>query len=196
MRTAQNRRFTLSYPSNLPIDLNKDGLAASIQIVLRSYKSPENSDATRFIRELAEASLGENPPKTMRRFLSWDEAREMSRAGMAVGSHTHSHQVLSQLKPEQQLKELSESRAILSRQLGVEADVIAYPVGHKASFTEQTLDIARKSGYRAAFSHYGGINMQGSTSLFDIRRTKIVNQSLSRFRVQTDVCRPTGIYWP
>jgi peptidoglycan/xylan/chitin deacetylase (PgdA/CDA1 family) len=196
VRTSRRRRFTLSYPSGLAVDIDKNGAAESVQAVLRSYKSPANSDPSRFIQELKEASMGEDPPKTMRRFLSWDEAREMSKAGMAFGSHSHSHLVLSQLDSARQREELSNSRAIMMEQLGVKADALAYPVGHKDSFTEQTVAIARESGYRAAFSHYGGINLRGKVPPYDVKRTKMVKQSWSRFRVQSDLCRSTGVFWP
>jgi len=196
MRTAQRRRFTLNYPANLVVDINKNGFAESVQSVLRSYKNPENTDPARFIAELAEKAGGEDPPETMRRFLSWDEAREMSKGGMAFGSHTHSHHVLSQLEPARQYEELSESRAILNEQLGIEADALAYPVGCKSSFTVETQRIARELGYRCAFSHHGGTNARGNTRLYDVKRAKMVNQSWSRFRVQTSFCRFTGAYWP
>jgi len=115
---------------------------------------------------------------------------------MAIGSHTHSHHVLSQLEPERQFEELSSSRAILKQQLGAAPEAIAYPVGGKSSFTEETQNAAFKAGYRAAFSFYGGVNSPGKISAFDVKRIGIGGQSWNRFRVQTDVCRVTGKYWP
>jgi peptidoglycan/xylan/chitin deacetylase (PgdA/CDA1 family) len=196
VKTARTHRFTLSYPSDLAVDLDKNGLNESLRAVLRSYKNPANSDSARFIQELGEASMGEDPPKTMRRFLSWDEAREMSKCGMAIGSHTHSHHVLSQLEPSRQYEELSTSRAILKEQLGVEVDVLAYPVGGRTSFTDQTRSAAREAGYRAAFSFYGGTNLPGKTSPYDVNRIGIDNQSQGRLRVRTAVCSATGKFWP
>ena len=196
VKTARRRRFSLSYPSDLLVDIDKNGLWESRQSILKSYKSPANTDPKRFLDELVEVARGDAPPRTTRRFLNWDEAREMSEAGMKFGSHTHSHLVLSQLEPGRQLQELSESRKILKEQLGVEVDVLAYPVGNKASFSEQTQEMARETGYRVAFSHYGGRNAQGKISPYDVKRTKMVNQSWIRFQVQTDVCRSTGCYWP
>jgi peptidoglycan/xylan/chitin deacetylase (PgdA/CDA1 family) len=116
--------------------------------------------------------------------------------GMAIGSHTHSHQVLSQLEPQQQYEELSNSRTILKEQLGTAADALAYPVGARTSFTSQTQQAARDAGYRIAFSFFGGINLRGQTRPHDVRRIGIDNQSGSRFRVQLSVCRSTGNYWP
>ncbi len=196
MKTAQKRRFTLGYPAELTIDMDEKGLDESLREVLRLYKRPQNSDPARFMRELSDAAKGKELPETLRRFLSWDEAREMTAGGMAIGSHTHSHHVLSQLEPVRQLEELSRSRAILKEQLGVAPDAIAYPVGGKTSFTDQTQNAARETGYRAAFSFYGGVNSPGNISVFDVKRIGIGGQSWNRFRVQTVVCRTTGKYWP
>lgn len=196
MKTARRRRFTLHYPVELVVDIDRDGLAISLRDVLRSYKLPENTDPARFIRDLAEEAKGEDLPEALRRFLNWDEALEMIRGGMAIGSHTHSHTVLSQLEPDRQYDELSMSRAIIKDKLGSEADVLAYPVGARTSFTHQTQKAAKDAGYRAAFSFYGGVNLLGKSSAYDLNRIGIGEQSWSRFKVQTAVCRCTGSYWP
>jgi peptidoglycan/xylan/chitin deacetylase (PgdA/CDA1 family) len=196
MKTAQRRRFTLQFPSELWVDIERNGLHNSAQSVLRAYKMPGNSDPDRFMRELAEAAKSKEMPAAERRFISWDEAREMIRGGMAIGSHTQSHAVLSQLTAEQQLEELSGSRAILKEQLGVEVEALAYPVGHKGSFSFETQRLAQDAGYRGAFSHYGGTNLRRTISAFDIKREKVVPQSMSRFRVQAAVCKATSKFWP
>ena len=196
VKTARKRRSSLRYPAELSIDIDKNGLTKSLNTILKAYKQPVNYDPTRFVRELTEESKGDDPPRATRRFLNWDEAREMRKGGMAIGSHTHSHAVLSRLELEQQREELAKSRAIILEQLGAEAKVLAYPVGHKSSFSGQTQKIAQETGYRCAFSHHGGINLHGKTLPYDIKRTKMVNQSRHRFRVQTAVCRITGKFWP
>jgi peptidoglycan/xylan/chitin deacetylase (PgdA/CDA1 family) len=196
LKTARKRRFSLRYPVYLAVDMDENGLTKSLRDVLSLYKKPENADSIRFIRELGEESKGEDLPGTLRRFINWDEAREMIRGGMAIGSHTHSHQVLSQLGPDQQYEELAQSRSTLKEQLGLEADVLAYPVGSMISFSERTQMLARELGFRAAFSFYGGTNMQGKTFPYDVKRIGVGDQSWCRFRVQTVVCRLTGNYWP
>jgi peptidoglycan/xylan/chitin deacetylase (PgdA/CDA1 family) len=196
VKTARRHRFSLRYPAELAVDLDKNGLNESLRFILKLYKRPENSDSTRFIRELAEETKGEELPGTLRRFLNWDEAREMIRGGMAVGSHTHSHHVLSQLDTNRQFEELSESRAILKKELGVEVDALAYPVGGRISFTEQTQKAARDAGYRAAFSFYGGANLPGEISPYNVVRIGLDDRSWSRFRVQMAVGRVTGSCWP
>ena len=196
VNTARRRQFSLRYPAKLAIDIDKNGLAKSLNIILKSYKQPFNYDPARFVGELTEESKGDDPPGTTRRFLNWDEARKMSKSGMEIGSHTHSHSVLSRLEPERQREELFKSKAIILQQLGTEAKALAYPVGHKSSFSGQTQIIAQETGYRCAFSHHGGMNLRGNTSAYDVKRVAISGQSWSRFRVQTAVCRATGSYWP
>jgi peptidoglycan/xylan/chitin deacetylase (PgdA/CDA1 family) len=196
VKTARRRQFSLRYPAELSIDIDKNGLTKSLTAILKLYKRPDNSNPEQFIRELAEAGEGEERPRTLRRFLNWDEAREMTGGGMAIGSHTHSHTVLSQLDPERQYEELSKSRAIIKKHLGADADTIAYPVGRKSSFTSRTQILARDAGYRAAFSSYGGTNVRGKTSPYNVKRIKMVGQSWSRFRVRTAVFRSTSSYCP
>lgn len=196
MKTARRRRFNLRYPADLVVDVDENGMTKSLRDVLSLYKRPRNTDPARFIREFSEEARGEDLPGTLRRFLNWDEAREMIGGGMAIGSHTHSHHVLSQLEPERQRDELAQSRALLREQLSIEADALAYPVGNTTSFSDQTQQIARETGYRAAFSFHGGTNLPGVARRYDIKRVNVSDQSWPRFRVQTAVCRLTGNWWP
>jgi peptidoglycan/xylan/chitin deacetylase (PgdA/CDA1 family) len=196
MKSARQHRFSLSYPSDLVVDIDENGLTKSLRDVLSLYKRPENTDSARFLQDLRKASMGDDPPATLRRFLDWSEAREMIGGGMAIGSHTHTHPILSQLGPEQQHQELAQSRAILAVQLGINVDALAYPVGNVNSFSDQTEKLAREAGYRASFSFHGGTNMAGMTRSYDIKRVGVGDQSWPRFQVQAAICRVTGSYWP
>lgn len=115
---------------------------------------------------------------------------------MAIGSHTHSHHVLSQLGPRQQKEELCKSRSILVEKLGAQIDVLAYPVGGRTSFDDCTRDAAREAGYRAAFSFYGGINLPGKTTPYDVNRVAVEDQSRTRFRVRMAATRCMATCWP
>lgn len=196
MKTARQRRFSLHYPADLAVDFVENGMTKSLRDVLSLYKRPENADPERFIRELKEETHGDDLPGTLRRFINWDEAREMIAGGMAIGSHTHSHTVLSQLGPEQQRGELAQSRTQLREGLGCGVDALAYPVGGTSSFSEQTQQLAKEAGYRTAFSFHGGTNLPGMTRPYDVKRVGVGDQSWPRFRVQAAICRRTGNYWP
>ena len=196
LRTAETRSFTLRYPDSLAVDIGRMSFGEALRQVLQLYKRPENSDGERFIDELREACGGHEPPASSRIFMNWNEAQEMIAGGMAIGSHTHSHPVLSQLSRERQLEEMLRSREILSTRLQTAIDTIAYPVGSQTAFTQETQDLARQAGYSAAFSYYGGANLPGRISGFNIKRQDVGSQSLDRFRAQVQVARLTGHYWP
>lgn len=195
LRTAQNRRFTLEYPAELAIDLDQNGTDRSIQETLALYYRTENTDSKRFIHQLENAAAGRRPPSTERRFLGWDEAREMVQGGMAIGSHTHSHRILSQLGEEQQRYELEQSRLILRERLGVCIDTLAYPVGNPFSFSARTQGLARDAGYRAAFS-FGGVPNTAKIARYNVSRVAMGGQSLPRFQLQVAACRFSGAFWP
>ncbi|HUI78269.1 MAG TPA: polysaccharide deacetylase family protein [Bryobacteraceae bacterium] len=196
MKTARRPRFSLHYPGDLAVDLVENGIAKTLRDVLRLYKRPGNVDSQRFIQELKEAAKGDDLPRSLRRFLNWDEAREMIALGMAIGSHSHSHAVLTQLDPKHQKHDLSQSRSLLKEHLNIEADVLAYPVGAPSSISDEAQQSVREVGYRAAFSSYGGTNLPGVTQPYDIKRVGVCRQSTTRFQVRSGICRITGRYWP
>jgi peptidoglycan/xylan/chitin deacetylase (PgdA/CDA1 family) len=77
------------------------------------------------------------------------QIKEMDAAGMGIGSHTVSHRALGELKPEEAVDELSNSKAALEQMLGKNIDFIAYPCG---SYHQDTLSLVRKAGYTGGFS--------------------------------------------
>ncbi len=93
-----------------------------------------------------------------RRFglLTVSELRELASAGMAIGAHTLSHPVLSQLAADVAFSEISESRAKLEFALGMPVWAFAYPFGDLASVTPQILEMPQTAGFISAFLNYGG----------------------------------------
>ena len=196
MKTARQRRFCLRYPADLAVDVDTNGMTKSLRDISAQYQRPDNTDPARFLRELGEEAKAKDLPETKRRFLNWDEAREMIGGGMAIGSHTHSHPILGELASDRQRQELAQSRTLLREQLSIEADALAYPFGHAAGFSDQTQQLAREIGYRAAFSYHGGTNLPGTARRYDVKRVGVDEQSRLRFRVQAAICRLTGKCWP
>ena len=66
---------------------------------------------------------------------------------MAVGAHTHTHRVLATLDPGEQRRELLQGKRILEERLGGRVHSLAYPVGRRDSFGEETKRLAREAGY-------------------------------------------------
>ncbi|SMD05966.1 polysaccharide deacetylase family protein [Sporomusa malonica] len=87
------------------------------------------------------------------RFMTWDQVREMQKAGFAFGSHTVSHAALTKISREQAMEELIDSRKEMEQQLGVKARYFAYPTG---AYNLQVEEMVKQAGYKAAFTiRYG-----------------------------------------
>lgn len=156
VRNTKRTELNLEYPVPLNLALNGNR-EASIATVLQHYKRADNVNAQELMNDIRREAECELPP-SKRRFLSWDEAREMRAAGMAIGSHTRSHAILGRLSPEAQKQELEDSKKAIENQLGGRVRSLAYPVGAKDCFSETTEKIAMEAGYSMCFSAYGGIN--------------------------------------
>jgi len=156
VRNSPKTDLTFTVPVPLTVSLG-GGRVHEINTVLRHYKRPDNLDSEALMNELRDQA-GCDLPAVDRRFITWEEAREMKAAGMAIGSHTQTHGILGQMSPETQQWELEESKKNIEANLGGQVDSIAYPVGIHGAFTQTTEEIARSTGYKMGFSFYGGIN--------------------------------------
>ncbi len=196
VKRSRARVIRLEYPEPMTFDLDSTGMDKVIMQVLQLYKQPSMKDYERFVAELERACDSARPPANVdRRFLNWDEAREMERGGMAIGSHTHTHQILGKLSREQQTEELQRSRRIMEQELGHPIKVVAYPSGGRDTFSADTTRALADTGYKAAFSFYGGFNEPGKIDRFDIHRCGIGGQSRPRLRLQAALGAMSGTYW-
>jgi peptidoglycan/xylan/chitin deacetylase (PgdA/CDA1 family) len=196
IKNSRKSIIQLQYPERVEFDLRRQSLNEVIMRVLQLYKRPEVKLPERFIQELEGACESSAPSSNAERcFMNWQEAREMQQGGMAFGSHTHTHEILSKLPVERQLEEARQSRETLEMQLNRRVDVLAYPVGGRNCFTPGTIEALKSCGYRAAFSFYGGFNRPGEIQPFNICRVGVGPQSQSRFRLKMALGALTGTRW-
>jgi peptidoglycan/xylan/chitin deacetylase (PgdA/CDA1 family) len=92
---------------------------------------------------------------------------ELKRIGehelITVGSHTVTHPVLNKCSIKTQTHELLESKGILSRWLNKDVKYLAYPNG---DYDDNTIEIARKCGYKLCFTiNPGKINVNNINPL-------------------------------
>jgi len=103
-------------------------------------------------------------------FMTDEELREMSDAGMQIGSHTCSHAILSHLDDDQQILEIQRSREKLAALIQKPVRTFAYPVGGASAFTNRTVEHVRNAGYELGFTFMGGINRDLKSSHYELRR--------------------------
>lgn len=106
------------------------------------------------------------PPHIRRRpLLSWSEIQEMSRAGVAFGSHTRTHADLKALPAERVEEEMVSSKKKIEDTVGRAAETFAYPYG---AYDETTREIARRH-FSLACSARLGMPREGG-DLFALER--------------------------
>jgi peptidoglycan/xylan/chitin deacetylase (PgdA/CDA1 family) len=83
------------------------------------------------------------------RFMTWEQVRDMHRAGIQFGSHTRSHCVLPVETVAIRSRQLLESKARIEQELGAGVAHFAYPNGR---FDGSAMQSVRECGYTAAFT--------------------------------------------
>jgi peptidoglycan/xylan/chitin deacetylase (PgdA/CDA1 family) len=194
VRRTEKRTLRLRYPRELSYDIDETSRLAVVEALLGVYKCEQTADTERFLDGVEEACGVARPQEASERlFMTWEEARGLVKGGMSIGSHTHDHELLAKLSPEEQLRQCRLSREIIARELGLEVDALAYPFGSRRSFSDVTLQCLRETGYRTAFSYYGGVNTSSKAILrYDVNRVSVAGGSVSRFRLRTAVAVVTA----
>lgn len=147
---------------------------------LRSVSDEERAEGVARLREALRVGPSRTVPGLM---LSWEEAREMSRAGIRFGSHTVSHPILSRVGRDRARREIEESKAVIEERLGVPVEGFAYPNGTPADFLPETKELLRACGYRFAVTTSPGANDE-TTDAFELRRGTPWDEDLFAFGVR------------
>jgi peptidoglycan/xylan/chitin deacetylase (PgdA/CDA1 family) len=88
--------------------------------------------------------------------MTWSEVREMAAAGMHIGAHTETHQILAAASLDEAFEELRRSRATIEAELDRACWAFSYPNGEKSDFGPRDFATLRKVGYRCAFTQGPG----------------------------------------
>jgi peptidoglycan/xylan/chitin deacetylase (PgdA/CDA1 family) len=103
------------------------------------------------------------------RTLSWDELRAVSGNGLAVGSHTCSHRVLSRLDPSELEPEIVGACERLRAELKLDAVPFAYPYGGTEHICAAADRLVRRAQHTCALTTIPGTN-NSSADPFSLRR--------------------------
>jgi peptidoglycan/xylan/chitin deacetylase (PgdA/CDA1 family) len=147
----------------------REGAIRELQHWMRTKKA---ETTIYFLEELSMAcdvpmpTSDESSPELM----SWDEIRDAQAKGVAIGSHTHTHRVLSTLNLADQFEEFRSSKEILEEKLGRTVHSVAYPVGGHIDCHFETSGLAEQCGYELGFSFQTGANHLDRLNPFEIGR--------------------------
>lgn len=114
-------------------------------------------------------------------WMSWDQVRDLAAQGFELGAHTCNHVDLGVVAGTEAEREIVESGARLSAEVGSRIDLFSYPYGRKHQITEENRQAVRDAGYACCVSAYGGA-VTPDSNLYDLRRVPIAQWHQSAYQ--------------
>jgi peptidoglycan-N-acetylglucosamine deacetylase len=99
--------------------------------------------------------LGRDP------FFTQTDLRTLSATGFEIGAHTVSHAILTEVDPQELMREVGDCKAMLQQILESEVTMFCYPKGR---FNANVIEAVKRAGYRGA----RGTQMLKSGTRFDL----------------------------
>ena len=134
-------------------------------------------------RERKAARIGERVGKQLPAELMLSEAgvRQLEAMGIAVGAHTLSHPILTELNEAEAEREISASKAALEAISGTPVALFAYPNGKPVKdYRRVHVEMVRRAGFQAAVSSAWGV-CRVSSDRFQLPRMRPWERSAPRF---------------
>jgi peptidoglycan/xylan/chitin deacetylase (PgdA/CDA1 family) len=157
------------YEEAFPV-LERHGMAATVFLTVGEKGTPHSG--------------GRLPSLSGRSMLSWEEIREMQRAGIDLGAHTLTHPDLTHLSSDQVKAEVCEAQSIIEDALGTPVTSFAYPYGR---YNGRVREIVQEH-FACACSDKLGLAGQGSdvyalerVDAFYLRTDRLFSMMLTRF---------------
>lgn len=119
-------------------------------------------------------------------YMTWDDVRALSEAGVEIGGHTVSHPILSKLDPEQQTAEIEGCADSLRRGLGRAPTSFAYPFGRNWDFDARSVAAARAAGFATATTTHAGVHRKGRDP-YRIPRV-MIDEDAQLHRIAAEAC--------
>ena len=98
-----------------------------------------------------------------REMMSWEQLREMKRAGVTIGAHTASHPHMPALSIERNREEIAKSHRAYQSELGELPTLFAWPYGE---YSLALKPLMAEFGYAVAFGQHSGVIGPGADYFF------------------------------
>jgi peptidoglycan/xylan/chitin deacetylase (PgdA/CDA1 family) len=156
------------YPSDLRAEILNTDLRSLerrrefVSVLIKGLKELANKKRGELVEDIIKHNqVGRISHRTSSRLMGWEEIAEISRDGVAIGSHSLTHPVLTSLDDSELLDEVYRSKKILEQKVNLNIDLFCYPFGTRGSFDERTKAFLKEVGYRCALTSEDGVNDTG-----------------------------------
>ncbi|MFA5093880.1 MAG: polysaccharide deacetylase family protein [Candidatus Omnitrophota bacterium] len=116
----------------------------------------------------------------MGRCMSWEEIKELSEAGMEIGSHAVTHRSLARIPLPEAAGEIRRSKADIEEKTGAACLHFAFPFGSRLDYNSALVDEVRKAGYSTCILNIHGYN-RADPGIFTFKRIIMEEHTDTRF---------------
>ena len=125
-------------------------------------------------------------------YVTWKEIRELSQAGILIGSHSLTHRWLPDISDTQELEaEIVDSKKRIEDEIAKEVGHFSYPVG---GVDERVAEVVKKAGYRAAWVAGARPRPSIKNPIFSFRRLKVTPSDSSLFHFSVKAYGIKGLF--
>jgi peptidoglycan/xylan/chitin deacetylase (PgdA/CDA1 family) len=110
-----------------------------------------------------------------RMMLNWDEVQEMRKDGITIGSHSHTHPILSRMPIQKAKDEILDSKKVVEKNVDIEVKHFSFPNGREEDFSEELRDYCREIGFESTCSVIYGTNNALEGNVFALKRIGAIN---------------------
>ena len=110
-----------------------------------------------------------------RMMLNWDEVQEMRKDGITIGSHSHTHPILSRMPIQKAKDEILNSKKVVEKNVDIEVKHFSYPNGREEDFSEELRDYCREIGFESTCSVIYGTNNASEGDAFTLKRVGAIS---------------------
>jgi len=154
--------------SGTPAATDRGREVAEFKYLFNFQLNPGTRD--RAVRDLFEGFVGPVAEFSEELYVNWEEARQMQRAGMVIGGHTHEHRPLASLSPAELKDDLETCTRLLYENLQPQSCwPFCYPYGKSDSYQPAAVEMLMKLGFHCGFTTESGCAVPGDEA-FHIRR--------------------------
>ncbi|MBL6449004.1 polysaccharide deacetylase family protein [Fulvivirga sp. 29W222] len=108
-------------------------------------------------------------------YLDWEELRQLSKEGVEIGNHSHSHAYFLNIPDRERIQQfiydIEKAQGLLQKHLGIKPAVLAYPYGE---YSPEMKDAAEQMGFVAATAQNSGV-MSNHSDYFALPRFPMAN---------------------
>jgi len=110
-----------------------------------------------------------------RMMLNWDEVQEMRKDGITIGSHSHTHPILSRMPIQKAKDEILNSKKGVEKNVDIEVKHFSFPNGREEDFSEELRDYCREIGFESICSVIYGTNDASEGNAFTLKRVGAIS---------------------